>query len=475
MHGLQLRYLTPLALISACLVALSAVTAVSLFGQQESLNRMLWENVRSQRAAVELEECLRDLIVLENDQVRRVSALHDRVVTLLAVVSEYSDQAEEVSLYQRMHRQFATYLSMWGQLPPQTAAEYDDARREATRFLEQEVLRPCQEFEAYNAVRVGASADNHERVLRRLAWGMAGVGVMGGVAGLVLGYGVARGLARSIRRLHVQLRDAAGKLGPEFPAIVLTEDGDFGGLHAEIDRLSGRIEQVVRDLQARELEVLRAEQLAAVGQLAAGVAHEIRNPLTSIKMLTQAAIQEGGAASGEDLRVIEGEVRRMERSLNTFLDFARPPKLERSAVAVGRLVADVFGLLRPRAERQRVALLADLPAELTVTADREQLRQVFVNLTLNALDALPAGGTARVAARRVPGAVEVTVADSGPGIPAAMLPKLFTPFASSKDTGLGLGLVISRRIVTDHGGTLTAANRANGGAEFLIRLPTEGA
>ncbi len=475
MRGFQFRYLMPVALISACLVALSAVTAVSLFGQQESVTSALRENVQSHRAAVELEECLRDLIALEDDRVLRVTVLHDRARVLLAQVLQYADQPEEQALHARMKAAFDEYLGQWERLPAAAATGYDDARKRATRYLEGTVLKPCQEFEAYNTLRLSDSTEHHERVLRQLAWGMAGVGVMGGVAGLLLGYGVARGLARSIRRLHVQLRDAAGKLGPDLPAIVLTEDGDFGGLHAQIGRLSERIEQVVRDLQARELEVLRADQLAAVGQLAAGVAHEIRNPLTSIKLLVQAGQQEGGEVGGEDLRVIEGEVRRMERSLNTFLEFARPPKLQRTAVPLGPLVAGVFGLLRVRAERQRVELAVDLPAVVVVAADPEQLRQVLVNLGLNALDAMPAGGLLRVSVRTRPGQVAVAVTDTGPGIPAAMLPRLFTPFTSTKDTGLGLGLVISRRIVEDHGGTLTAANRPSGGAEFLVRLPVGGA
>jgi len=468
MRGFQLRYLMPVALISACLVALSVVTAVSLFGQQESVTRVLRENVLSHRAAVELEECLHDLALIEDDHVTRVRVLHDRVRTLLARLLPLADQPEEKVLLAQMIQAFDAYLSRWG------AATDDTARRLVTAFLKTALIKPCQEFEAYNTLRLSESTEHHDRILRQLAWGMAGVGVTGGVAGLVIGYGVARGLARSIRRLQVQLRDAAGKLGGDLPEIVITEDGDFGRLHAEIDRLTERIEGVVRELQAREMEVLRADQLAAVGQLAAGVAHELRNPLTSIKLLVQAAQEDGGDVATEDLRVIEGEVRRMERSLNTFLEFARPPKLRRERVALGPLVADVLGLLRVRAERQRVELAVEMPGDMSATADPEQLRQVLVNLGFNALDALPNGGSLRVAVRAEPNRVALAVTDSGPGIAAEMLPRLFQPFASGKETGLGLGLVISRRIVEDHGGTLTAINRPGGGAEFVVRLPVEG-
>ena len=474
-RGLQLRYLLPILLISGCLAALSILTAVSLFGQQQSITQVLSENVTSQRAAVELEECLHDLIALEDDHVRSVSVLHDRTKELMNSLYTYADQPEEQRLHSRMSLAFAQYLKQWSHLPAVTADGYEVARRAATEILTNDVLKSCQEFEAYNLARVGESAQHHEQVLRQLAWGMTGVGVMGTVAGLVTGYGVARGLTRSIRRLQIHLRDAAGKLSPVSPEIVFTEVGDFFGLHAEIDRLSLRIEQVVRDLQDREREVLRAEQLAAVGQLAAGLAHEIRNPLTSIKLLAQAAQDEDSGLSYEDLRVIEAEIRRMEQSLNTFLDFARPQHLQRTTFSVHKLVHDVFDLLRLRAERQKVQLRADIPDTLCLTADAEQLRQVLVNLGLNAMDAMPCGGQIRVIADAGPNELIIRVIDMGPGISESILPRLFTPFASTKDTGLGLGLVISRRIIEAHGGTLTALNSPDGGAEFTIRLPRENA
>lgn len=474
MAGFRFRYIVPVLFISLCLIVLCTIVAVSLFGQQSALTRVLRENVQSQRTAVELEECLLDLIALEDDRVERVAVLHDRVRRLLEDVGAAADQPEERTLYSKMSGSFQEYLQRWKAMPVASDAGHDESRRAATRFLESAVLKPCQEFEHYNTRRVELSAAHHERVLRQLAWGLGGIGLLGGGAGLLLGFGVARGLAKSIRRLQVQIRDAAGKLGPDLPEIVFTEEGDFGQLHAEIDRLSGRIEQVVHDLQEREHEVLRAEQFAAVGQLAAGVAHEIRNPLTAIKMLVQASQADRAGVTDDDLRVIENEVRRMEHSLNTFLEFARPPKLQRKSFALNALVEDVFGLIRSRAEKQNVALrIAAPPQPVPVTADPEQLRQVFVNLALNALDAMPGGGRLEVGITPRDGAVEIEIADTGPGIARAIVPRLFQPFASTKDTGLGLGLVISKRIVEDHGGGLNAANRAGGGASFFLRLPKE--
>ena len=460
--------------ISLCLLGLSATTAVSLLSQHRAINTVLGENVQSQRAAAELKECLHDLIALEDDGVERVGVLHNRLRQLFARLGELADQPEEQRLHGRMSSAFATYLTRRDELPPEGDPAHESARREATRYLESGALKPCEEFEQFNAKRVADSADQHERVLRQLAWGMAVVGLLGGVAGVVLGFGIARQFTRSIRRLQFQLRSAAGKLGPDLPDLVITENGDFGLLHAEIERLGERIERIVRELQARENEVIRAEQLAAVGQLAAGVAHEIRNPLTAIKLLVQAAQQDGGGIDNEESRVIEAEVRRMERSLNAFLDFARPPKLRRRSVDLGALTADVFELLRARAESQNVTLALDAPAEpVTASADPEQLRQVLVNLCLNALDSMPDSGRLEVSMTRARGEAHLEVADSGAGIPTNMFPRLFQPFASSKETGLGLGLVISKRIVEDHGGSVNAANRSEGGASFFVRLPAE--
>ncbi|MFO0864892.1 MAG: ATP-binding protein [Gemmataceae bacterium] len=313
-------------------------------------------------------------------------------------------------------------------------------------------------------------------LLRRLAWGMALTGSLGAVAGLILGFGVAYTVSRSIRRLQVQIRDAAGIMGETTPEVVLLPDGQMEGLGGQIDLLTARITQVVQQLRQREREVIRAEQLAAVGQLAAGVAHEIRNPLTSIKMLVQAGLQEDSplGLAGDDLRVIEQEIRRMERSLQSFLDFARPPKAVRRPMMLMPMLHSVIALLQGRAQKQRVEMRVESTSDdIQLVADEEQLRQVVVNLALNALDVMPNGGAIHLSVRRDDsGRVYIRVADTGPGIPSEILPRLFQPFVSSKETGLGLGLVVSKRIIEDHGGNLEAENRPQGGARFLITLPT---
>ena len=225
----------------------------------------------------------------------------------------------------------------------------------------------------------------------------------------------------------------------------------------------------------RERQMVRAEQMAAVGQVAAGVAHELRNPLTSIKGLVQVNLREAEARGlpAEDLRVIEHEVRRMERTLQTFLDFARPPKPDRKRLELADVVDRVYALVGGRARKQGVALRLARPDEpVLVDGDQDQLQQLVLNLVLNALDAMPQGGVVEVDLRPPRDRhVELVVRDTGPGIATHILPKVFETFVSSKETGVGLGLPVSKRIAEDHGGSLTAYNLPAGGACFALRLP----
>jgi two-component system sensor histidine kinase HydH len=167
------------------------------------------------------------------------------------------------------------------------------------------------------------------------------------------------------------------------------------------------------------------------------------------------------------------EIRRVERCLQTFLDFARPPQPNFKPLDLALPIGQTLALIAGRARKQNVALEFTPPrTPILVTADAEQIQQLLVNLTLNALDAMPGGGKLRIELRELPSnQVELTVRDTGPGIPAKLLPTLFVPFGSTKETGLGLGLVTSRRIAETHGGTLHAANLPAGGACFTLRLP----
>jgi len=225
----------------------------------------------------------------------------------------------------------------------------------------------------------------------------------------------------------------------------------------------------------RQKHLLRVEQMMALGQVAAGVAHELRNPLTAIKGLIQVNRKEleDRRIPAEDLRVIEHEIRRMERSLQNFLDFARPPVPKRRPLLLSNVIERVISLVEGRARKQHVRIEGSQPAEpQKVIADQDLIQQLLLNLVLNALDAMPHGGTILVKVQpEADDTVLVTVRDNGPGIAAHILPVIFERFVSSKETGVGLGLPVSRRIAQEHGGDLAVENLPEGGASFSFTLP----
>jgi len=185
------------------------------------------------------------------------------------------------------------------------------------------------------------------------------------------------------------------------------------------------------------------------------------------------AAQLARGVPADDLEVIEQEIRRMESTLQTFLDFARPPKPNRRPTDLSGIVERVFALVAGRARKQQAALRFLKPSEqVTANVDNDQIQQLLLNLVLNALDAMAQGGQIEVDLHGTrDGFVELYVRDSGPGISLNILPKVFETFVSSKETGVGLGLPLSRRIAEEHGGTLTAYNLPEAGACFLLRLP----
>lgn len=225
----------------------------------------------------------------------------------------------------------------------------------------------------------------------------------------------------------------------------------------------------------------RQEKLASLGVLAAGVAHEIRNPLTAIKarLFTQQKMLAPGSSASEDARVIDGEINRLERIVKDFLQFARPAEPKLAPTRVEPLLREVRDLLAPQLERNRIALKLDAATDETIPADPQQLKQVFINLIQNAAESIEHDGTisltARADAERLRGksipVVRLEVADTGKGIPSEVQKRLFDPFFSTKAGGTGLGLSIAARIVEKHGGLLEFQTRPQHGTTFGIILP----
>ena len=257
-----------------------------------------------------------------------------------------------------------------------------------------------------------------------------------------------------------------------------------GGLVALAFGLAGlrRRYGVLSEKHARAEEALRRrDRLAAMGELASTVAHEVRNPLNAVGMTAQRLKREFlGATPAEGaeraeleelLAVMTSETQRIDRIVQQFLEYARPPRLAPERVDLGALVEDVAGRARSLAEARGVGVDVDVSGAGTGVVDPAQLRQALDNLVRNAVQATPEGGRVSLAARREGGGHAVEVRDTGRGIEADHLPRIFDLYFTTKADGTGVGLAVTQQIVTAHGGTIEVDSRPGAGTTMTVRLP----
>jgi signal transduction histidine kinase len=243
----------------------------------------------------------------------------------------------------------------------------------------------------------------------------------------------------------------------------------------------GMIAPLRAQLDESQALIQRQEKLAALGVLGAGVAHEIRNPLTAIKFrlfsLKKSLPPE--SADNEDARVIGEEIGRLDHIVKDFLQFARPSEPELVRVPAERILQEVAGLMRPELEPNAIQLKVEAAQPAWVEADTHQIKQVLINLVQNSAESIGSRGvitlglkqaSANLGGKVRPAAI-LAVADTGQGIPPEVQKRLFDPFFTTKESGTGLGLAIAARIVEKHGGVLRYATELNHGALFEIVLP----
>jgi signal transduction histidine kinase len=232
------------------------------------------------------------------------------------------------------------------------------------------------------------------------------------------------------------------------------------------------------ELEKSREHLVQAEKLALVGKLAAGMAHSIRNPFTSVKMrlfsLNRALKLTNDQQ--EDFEVISQEIRHIDTIVQNFLEFSRPPKLSMQLISPSTIVDTTLRLLAHRLKSYTVSVRVERKSTLPkVVADPEQIKEVLVNLMINACEAMIEGGSIIIHeeenGQSPAKQVRLRIADTGPGIPEAEREKIFQPFYTTKDDGTGLGLSIAKRIMDEHAGTLSISSTVGGGACFVMTLP----
>jgi two-component system sensor histidine kinase PilS (NtrC family) len=364
------------------------------------------------------------------------------------------------------------------------------------------------ERQSRSDVRLKAAAQSlatlralHERIVESIRSGLVTTDLQGRIysfnaaAEEITGYNEAdvRGQDASIffgdiKQIVADSMDQAplGEASPRFEADCLTADGlrlrlgfSVSPLFSESGKTTGTVItfQDLTHIRALEESSRRQDRLAAIGRMAASIAHEIRNPLAamrgSIQMLR--ADMAGESSQTQLMEIILRESDRLNRIISDFLSYARPRSIIQSKVDVGELLKQTFTLLRHSAEvKENQIIEEEVPASpVLINADAEQLQQVFWNLARNALQAMPAGGTLRAGVQNHShNRLRIAFSDTGRGMAPQQVEHLFEPFSSTTG-GTGLGLSIVYQIIRDHGGTINVRSREDRGSTITIELPSE--
>ncbi len=493
-----LKIAGPMIAISLLLAGLGVMAAWNVHRHQVVTSALIAREVEGMLAAHDLYVGMRDIRRKLNDYVRTgdrhyldtVPELRETAWTRLETAKKLAHTDEERSRIAVVDRGYQRFWSEFERISHLDLT--DDQSRARGALLEsavtEEILEPGQQYIDVNRQVVDRTNEASRVTSEQMRQGFLFLGGCGGAAGLIAGLGLARAVRRSIVQLEVSVHSAAGRLNSIVGSVLISRMGGCHELETGLTRIEAHIEDLVARLQRSERETLRNEQLAAVGQLAAGIAHELRNPLMPMKMLVQAALErdDGRGLSGRQLEVVDEEIARLERSIQVFLEFARPVPPQKAVFDIGPAVEQALELVAARARKQKVRIRDRLPElPVTVAADAGQIRQVILNLLLNALDAMPEGGEVEVAVWSEPadGIVPsstagrwcaVRITDTGSGLDGSVLDRIFEPFVTTKETGTGLGLSICQRIIVAHGGEITARNHPQGGAIFDLRLPCHG-
>ncbi len=239
-----------------------------------------------------------------------------------------------------------------------------------------------------------------------------------------------------------------------------------------------RMVDALREKEAVEARLRQAQRLSALGTLAAGVAHDVRNPLNAIKLLSSHAIDliDGGADAPavKPLQTIRTEVARLEEIVSGFLSLARENEIHPEPTNLDTLLQDCVRLFQREAEQRGIRLISEYRAgSAPLLLDPKQINRAVLNVLLNALEACPAGGRVRVFSRLTDRACEIEIRDDGPGLPREVLDRVFDPYYTTKPGGTGLGLSVTRGIIEEHGGNIEITSMTGQGCQVLISLPLD--
>jgi signal transduction histidine kinase len=460
-----------------------------IYKLQDETTVLMEQNIRSAKTAKELTLSLYDiraasLTYLFDRSPERIAILQQKqseFITLLQKAKESANTEEENTLVQQISGLFSNYqqtltnaleLHKIGRIS-QPNKLIVHASQDLINTIEEKTNTFIAKNENAQAV-YEASIQKNDEIIRSA---MFALGFGGIFLGLVLGWVIARIILNPIYRLVLKVRDAAGSEVVEH--IKMSPGKELEELDQHISRLIGRINQAHEDLRRNRELLERSSKLAAIGKIAPALAHEIRNPLTAIKMLIYAMMQEPDINKEKlhDLEIITHEINRVEGFLQNFLKYARPARPQMQTVSIIPAIKETLYLMQPRFRQNNITLTENHEQEnLRIKADPDMVKQIVMNLLLNAIESMGQDGelhfSTLVKSDDPENSIfQIIISDTGPGIPDDILDSLFDPFVKGKDQGIGLGLSISQRIAELHHGWITASNNQDRGATFTVHLP----
>lgn len=475
-------------------LALALVTgAIALLATREIaglMRRMVSDNLASVKAAEELEIALLhqrgfvSAFILDGGNAawleeleRRKPAFHEWLERArgTAHTDEERRILDQVSrVYQQYDRTRDRLLVLYhaGETAQATSVLLGEMNQAYER-----VYRLCEDLIAANERHIERSLAQAQAEVDRVTLTVgAAVGLTGALGAALLSI-FFRGVILPLRRMANDARvfAADGESDREAGSV----DDELRALGIYMRSLMSNVTETHSHLERSRMQLMTSEKLASLGKLAASVAHEIRNPLTSLKMrlYTVRSAEKGGADFDEDLRVISEEVSRLEEIVRNFLEFSRPPELKMARHEVLALVDKALELCNHWFVEKGVKVRKEeSPGLPRVLVDPEQLKQVLLNLLRNAVEAVDEGGEVTVTAapevdRSGRAMVVVRIRDDGPGIPAEIRERIPEPFFSTKEEGTGLGLCIAGRIMSRHGGRVELESSGPPGATFAVWIP----
>jgi len=226
----------------------------------------------------------------------------------------------------------------------------------------------------------------------------------------------------------------------------------------------------ISDKKEAEEMMVRSEKMSIAGQLAAGVAHEIRNPLTSLKGFIQ-LLQAGVKRKEEYYNIMIEEIEKMEKITSELLFVSKPLTDHKKEESIEKMLQDITVLLKPQAKLKGIDIQYDIPESMRIYCDRSQIKQVLINLVKNAIEAMEEEGMIQLIAASDDSGISLSIIDEGSGIPEEIIHKLGEPFFTTKQSGTGLGIMISKQILEQHDATLDIKQNKGKGSTFLIRFP----